>query len=58
MQPLAFWDCEFEFGRGEYCLLSGRGLCLGLITHPEDFYRVCCGLEWSCSLDNEDALAH
>ena len=23
------------------CALSGRGLCDGLITHPEDSYRVC-----------------
>jgi hypothetical protein len=22
----------------EYCVLSGRGLCDGLITRPEEFY--------------------
>jgi hypothetical protein len=22
--------------------LSGRGLCDGLITHPEESYRLCC----------------
>jgi hypothetical protein len=25
----------------EYCVLSGRGLCYGLITRPEECYRVC-----------------
>jgi len=24
----------------EYYVLSGRGLCDGLITHPEEFHRV------------------
>ena len=24
----------------ECCVLSGRGLCVGLITHPEESYRV------------------
>jgi len=43
---------------GESCVLSGRGLCVGLITHTEDSYRVWCGWEWSWSFDNEDALAH
>ena len=23
------------------CVLSGRGLCFGLITRPEDSYRMC-----------------
>jgi len=35
----------------ECCVLSGRGLCDGLITHPEEFYRlwwvVECDLETS-----------
>jgi hypothetical protein len=26
----------------ECCVLSGRGLCVGLITRPEDSYRVRC----------------
>jgi hypothetical protein len=25
----------------ECCVLSGRGLCFGLITRPEESYRVC-----------------
>jgi hypothetical protein len=25
-----------------YVLLSGRGLCVGLITRPEESYRVWC----------------
>jgi hypothetical protein len=29
----------------ECCVLSGRGLCVGLITRPEDFYRVSC-VQW------------
>ena len=35
----------------ECCVLSGRGLCDGLITHPEGSYRlwyvIVCGLETS-----------
>ena len=38
----------------ECCVLSGRGLCEGLITRPEDSYRlwcvVVCDLEISSSL--------
>jgi hypothetical protein len=26
----------------ECCMLSGRGLCDGLITRPEEFYKVRC----------------
>ena len=26
----------------ECCVLSGRGLCVGLITRPEESYRLCC----------------
>ena len=26
----------------DYCVLSGRGLCDGLITHPEESYRLWC----------------
>ena len=25
-------------------MLSGRGLCDELITRPEEFYRLCCGV--------------
>jgi hypothetical protein len=49
LQPLACWDCGFESRRGHGCLyvvsvvcLSGRGLCDGLITRPEESYRLCC----------------
>jgi hypothetical protein len=31
------------------CVLSGRGLCVGLITRPEESYRVWCVSE--CDLD-------
>ena len=30
--------------RCEECMLSGRGLCDGLITRPEEYYRVWCVL--------------
>ena len=26
----------------EFCELSGRGLCVGLIIHPEESYRLWC----------------
>jgi hypothetical protein len=41
----------------EYCVLSFRGLWVGLITCPEESYRVRCVWVWSWSLDNEEALA-
>jgi hypothetical protein len=31
-------------GSSECCVLSGSGLSAGLITRPDDSYRVCCGL--------------
>jgi hypothetical protein len=30
--------------RCEYCVLSGRGCCDGLITRPEESYRLWCVL--------------
>jgi hypothetical protein len=42
----------------ECCVLSGRGLCVGLITRPEETNRVWCVWVWSWSLSNEEALAH
>ena len=46
--PLACWYCEFEFYWGNgcrtavmCCVPSGRGLCVGLITRPEEKDRVC-----------------
>jgi hypothetical protein len=29
-----------------YCLLSSRGLCVGLITRPDESYRVLCVWVW------------
>jgi hypothetical protein len=26
----------------ECCVFAGRGLCVGLVTRPEESYRVCC----------------
>jgi len=42
----------------ELCVLSRRGLCVGLITRPEESYRVWCVWVWSWILDNEEALTH
>ena len=35
----------------ECCVLSGRDLCEGLITRPEEFHRM-----WSWKLDNDEVL--
>ena len=40
------------------CVLSGRSLCVGLITRLEEFYRVKCVWVLPWSLDNEEALDH
>jgi len=45
-------------GAYECYVLSSRGLCAGLITRPEESYRVWCVWVWSWSLHNEGALAH
>ena len=42
----------------ECWVLSGRGLSVGLITRPEESYRVWCVWVWSWSLDNEKAADH
>ena len=42
----------------ECCVLPGRGLCVGLITRPEESYRVWCVWIWFWRLDNEKALDH
>jgi hypothetical protein len=61
--PLACWDCGFESRRAHGCLslvsvvLSGAGLCAGLITRPDESYRVWCVCDRE-SLDNEETLAH
>jgi len=41
----------------EYCALSGRGLCDGLITRPEKSYRLWCVVVWSRNLKNEELMA-
>jgi hypothetical protein len=43
-----------------YCecfVLSCRGICVGLITHPEGSYRIWCVWVLSWILDNEETLA-
>ena len=58
------WGCGWESFRGHGCLflvnvvLSARGLCVGLITRPEECYRVCSFWGWSWSRDHGEALAH
>jgi len=39
-------------------VVSGRGLCVGLITRPEESYRVWCVWVGSWSVDSEEALAY
>jgi len=43
----------------ECCVLSGRGLCDELITHPEESYQLWCVVV--CDIEklvNEEAIAH
>jgi hypothetical protein len=40
----------------ECCVLSGRGLCVGLITRLEESYRVWCVWVWSWSLEKWGGL--
>jgi hypothetical protein len=42
----------------EWCVLSGRGLCDGPITRPEESYPFWRVWVWSWSLDNVESLAH
>ena len=42
----------------ECCVLSGRGLCVGPITRPEESCRLWCVWVWSWSLGNKEALPH
>jgi len=37
------------------CVSSGRGLCYGPITRPEESYRVWCVWAWSRNLDSPEA---
>ena len=41
----------------ECCILSGGGISAGLITRPEEYYRLWCARVWLWSLDNEGAWA-
>ena len=41
-----------------WCVLSGRGLCVGPITHPEESYRVWCVWVWSWILHDNESPAH
>ena len=52
-KPLACWDYGCESCRGHGCpafpecyVLSGRGLCDGPITRPEESYRLWCVWVW------------
>jgi hypothetical protein len=40
----------------ECCVLSGRGLCDGLITRPEESYWLWCVWVWSWILNNEETF--
>jgi hypothetical protein len=42
----------------ECCVLSGRGLCDGPITLPEESYKLWCVVLCSWSPDHEEAMAH
>jgi hypothetical protein len=47
LRSFACWGCRFESRRRHGCLslmsvLSGRGLCDGLVTGPQESYRVWC----------------
>jgi len=48
---------EWKFVSCGCCVLSGRGLCFGLISRPQESYQMWCVWVLSCSLDNEEALA-
>ena len=42
----------------ECCVMSGTGLCFGLIPHAEESYCMWCVRVCSWSLDNKESLAH
>jgi len=63
LRPLDCWNCRLESHRGhgwlsECCVLSGRGLCVGAITCPEECYRLWCVWVSTWNLDYEEALAN
>jgi len=41
----------------ECCVLSGRGLCDKLITHPEDLYWLWCVIVCDLETSNEETIA-
>jgi hypothetical protein len=41
----------------ECCVLSGKGLCDGVIIRPEESYRMWRVCVWSRNLENEEAKA-
>jgi hypothetical protein len=52
--PLGTWKCVCC----EFCVLSGRGLRVGLITRPGESYRLWFVWAGLWSLDNEEVLTH
>jgi len=60
--PRLLWLSSYPVGvmhvSCECCVLLWRGLCVGLITRPEEYYRVWCVWVWSWIFDNEEVLAH
>jgi hypothetical protein len=40
------------------CVLAGRGLCVGLITRPEEYYWLWCAWVGSRSLETEEVPIH
>jgi len=48
LNPVGGHGCLFL---GSLVVLSGRGLCVGLITWPEESYRLCCVWVWSWNLN-------
>jgi hypothetical protein len=58
---LRFWvripPRAWKFVCCECCVLSGRGLCDGLITRPEESYRPARHCVWSRNLEHEEAKA-
>jgi hypothetical protein len=40
------------------CVMSGRVLCVGLITYPEESFRMWRVWVWSWNFDTEESLSH
>ena len=58
--PVASHSKTLFFVRSLYCeccVLSGKGLCVGLVTRPEESYRMSwCAWVWLWNLDNKDRV--